>query len=313
MNIHPERPETSAVIITYKPDLRQLQSLIATLAAQCTWVFVMDNGGASPIVGNSEYLPLNVRYVDMCGNKGVGAALNRGFELAAGCGSTYVISFDQDSAPGPDMIARLVGVHEQLQAKGVKVAAVGPRFVDHRGGTVIEYPFMRLKSGWPRAVRCGDSSRLVESDLLITSGCLVSLAAYRGIGPFDAGMYVDMTDVEWCFRATFRGFRLYGVCCVTMSHEVGLGKLRTVFGVALLSYSPVRRYYAARNSVHLLRSPYVRRMWKVRMLGGLIARWILLPLAPESGHGRLSEWRMFSKGIWEGLRSVSGPEARHDQ
>ena len=304
--------DVCAVVVAYKPAPAQLVSLIRSLAAQCGDVLVIDNGGAAAICATEPDWPEQVACVAMAGNAGLGAALNRGFALARDRGARYVISFDQDSAPRTGTVSGLLHAHQTLTDKGQRVAAVGPRFVDDRYGGVGAFPFMRLVRGWPRAIGCSGGAEFVETDFLITSGCLVSLSAYETVGEFDVGMFVDCTDVEWGFRANSMGFKLYGVCSVTMRHELGLGESATILGLTILSYSPVRRYYQARATVRLLQLPHVPWAWKLRMSMGLMGRWIFLPFRRSTLSWR-GEWRMYGKGIWAGLRGVRGGISDYDE
>jgi rhamnosyltransferase len=298
------------VVIAYRPTAAQLNSLVSALQGQCHTVLVMDNGGARAALSGGWAQDRAVQCVDMNGNAGLGAALNRGFELGRQMGRSFVVSFDQDSAPPPGMIEELAKAYHNMIVQGVPLAAVGPRFVDHRLGRSFEYPFLRLRRGWVRALRCAtdaDSNALVETDFLITSGCMIGMAAYDAIGAFDVDMFVDCTDMEWGFRATSRGYRLYGVCAAIMSHELGSGGTTKIMGLTQLGYSPVRRYYYARNNVRLLWLSHLAAGWKFRLAVGVLARALLLPLAPRSRQGLRREWLMFMRGVWDGLKRVGGP------
>jgi rhamnosyltransferase len=298
--------KVAAIIVAYLPAPAQIGRLIAALVIECEIVYVMDNGGGREAITDSLRTHPSVRIVDMNGNRGIGEALNLGFQMAKMAGVTYVATFDQDSQPPEGLAGALVKATEQIASDGVRVAAVGPQTVDIRSGTRVEHRFMRRQMGWPAAVKYTSASNYIDVDFLITSGCLISLAAYEVVGPFDGELFVDCTDMEWCFRARARGFQLYGVHSTSMPHELGNGANARVMGITLLGHSPVRRYYYARNTVRLLKLSHVAAGWKVRMLAGLAARIVLLPIVTKFAPGWSKDWLMLARGTFDGIAGAGG-------
>jgi rhamnosyltransferase len=299
--------QTAAIIVAFGPDELQINKLISVLAHECKAVYVMDNGGGRDAITGAPQTDAKMHIVDMGGNRGVGEALNRGFRLAAAAGFDYVTTFDQDSEPAAGQIASLISAMEALASTGNNVAAVGPRIVDVRGAKRLDHPFMHRRIGWPTAARCAGDPKYIETDYLITSGSVISMSAYSGVGQYDPDFFVDYTDMEWCFRALSRGYRLFGICSVTMSHELSTGVSASALGITILGYSPIRRYYYARNVVLLLRQSHVAAGWKARLLIGLIGRVLLLPAAVKFSSGWTSHWSMLVRGIADGITGVRGP------
>jgi rhamnosyltransferase len=304
--------QTAAIIVAFGPDPFQISRLIGVLARECEAVYVMDNGGGRDAISLSTEIEAVMHIVDMGGNRGLGEALNRGFRLAAAAGFDYVTTFDQDSEPAPGQVKDLVSAIQELKSTGRNVAAVGPRIVDRRHARLTEHSFMRRRIGWPIAADCAAGTRYIESDFLITSGALISVAAYEEIGEYDANLFVDYTDMEWCFRALTRGYRLYGICAVTMSHELSSGMSARVFAMTILNYSPIRRYYYARNALLLCRRSHVALGWRARLLAGLFGRVLLLPIAVRFSRGWTSDWLMLIRGMGDGLMGISGPIKRSE-
>jgi rhamnosyltransferase len=300
------RAPTAAIVVAFRPEPAQIGQLVGSLARECQAVFVMDNGGGYAALADMLESTPAVRVVDMGGNRGIGLALNRGFELALLAGSRYVITFDQDSAPPPGMPAQLADAMERLAAQGVRVAAAGPLIVDTRGAHPLQHPFMRRRSGWPRPIVCSSSSELVEADFLITSGCLISLDTYQAVGGFDTDLFIDFVDMEWCFRAQAAGYRSYGICSAVMPHELGMGNSASAFGMTVLDHSALRRYYFARNTLRVVRLPYFSMGWKVRLLLSLLGRLVLLPVVVRFRRGWFQHWRMLIRGVLDGVARVGG-------
>ena len=297
----------AAIVVAYQPVASQINRLIAVLAQECRMVYVMDNGGGRDAIANTLRTDSAVHIVDMKGNQGIGAALNLGFQLAKTAAIRYVATFDQDSEPPHGLIGGLANALEQLTSNALRVAAVGPRVVDLRNDKEFEYAFMHRRAGWPTAVRCSRQSAYVEADFLITSGCLISLEAFECVGPFDQSLFVDCTDMEWCFRARAIGYRLFGVCTAVMPHELGTGAFARALGITILGHSPLRRYYYARNTVRLAKLSHVAVGWKARMLLGLLARILLLPFAVRFASGWRKDWLMLLRGAADGMTGTGGP------
>lgn len=294
-----------AIVVAYAPDSRQINRLLAVLAVECHHVYVMDNGGGrEAVITTPETAAVSI--VDMGGNQGIGAALNRGFEMAAAAGSNFVATFDQDSEPSAGTVASLVQAFERQRSSGAKVAAVGPRTLDPRQPKGFEHAFVRRRTGWPLPVYCRNCTAHIEVDFLITSGSVVSMAAFHEVGPYDPALFVDYTDVDWCLRALARGYRLFGICPVTMPHELSSGPAASLLGMRVLNYSPIRRYYYARNALRLCRRPYVPPGWKARLFAGVIGRIVLLPIALRFARGWTSHWRMLAQGVRDGIRNQGG-------
>ena len=300
----------AAIVVAFGPDKLQINRLIRVLALECKAVYVMDNGGGEDAIEISPEIYAAIQIVDMGGNRGIGEALNHGFRLAAAAGFDYVTTFDQDSEPAVGQITALITALEDLESTGQNVAAVGPRIVDLRAAPQFEHPFMRRTIGWPTTARCTLGSKYIETDFLITSGSVISMAAYLGVGRYDPDLFVDYTDVDWCFRAQAHGYRLFGICSVTMSHELSNGLSATALGMTVLGYSPLRRYYYARNAVLLCRRSYVAIGWKARLLMGLVGRVLLLPVAVGFSAGWTNDWLMLARGLLDGFKGISGAYPR---
>lgn len=302
----PRPHSVAAIIVTYHPNIDTLEKLISVLLVDGISTIVVDNGGgreALPQLLNENGL----QFVDLGGNRGIGAAINAGIEEAQKDGVTHVVTFDQDSHPSPGMVANLVAEFDRQANLGVKIGAVGPLFVDSRQNPPLVHPFIRLGLYGSGHRYCASDTDLIAVDTLITSGCLTSLEVLSEVGLMNQDYFVDYTDIEWCFRARSRGFVLLGVCSAQMTHELGHGKSRSIFGLNLFEYSPSRRYYYARNTVSVARLSYVSLRWKLRLIAGLLLRCLTLPWAPRVHSNTLRiEVRMLFRGIWDGLRGVHG-------
>jgi rhamnosyltransferase len=170
---------------------------------------------------------------------------------------------------------------------------VGPEWTDHRRG---------------RHVPASDGS-VEETDFLITSGMLVPVEAYRAVGRFDEGLFIDSTDREWCFRAVHRGHRLLRISGALLSHELGdsLFSVMALPGLEFARHRPERLYYMMRNRTLLYGRRYVPASWKIKDAMRATGKFVLFSFFVSP---RFSSAQFMLKGIIDGLRGKTGPRQR---
>ena len=292
-----------AVIVTYQPELALLERVLDALLPQVGQVVIFDNGStlegfdafAEVAAGRGSTLLRSPH------NVGLATGFNRGIERARDVGTDFVLLLDQDSVLAPDAVAILLARWQELN-QTQPVAAVGAQFHDPRSGLLgafvrIGFPFNHKLIGGP--------GECIECDFLISSGCLIPIAVIDRVGAMDDALFIDNIDLDWSFRATAQGLRLYGVCDACMQHRIGddLRPSRWIRTGALI-HSPARLYYMMRNRVLLYRRRETPLKWiaqDVPRLFGKLARMSLL-VAP-----RVRNLRAMCRGLWDGLRGRSGP------
>lgn len=271
----PNATPLAAVVVGYFPSFSVLDALLLTLLDQVGLVIFVDNGGGKEYLASCPVEKGKVEYLDLHGNEGLGRALNEGFKIAVSRGFDFVATFDQDSSPPSLMMAGLLDAHYRLQEKGIKCAAVGPRFYDSREGKKHKFPLYKQVGGTITALpQLDETLGLFDVDVLITSGMLVNAEAWKEGIAYNPGLFVDYTDTDWCFRARAAGFKLFVCPNQEMGHALSDAPPIRLFGLNFLRYSPVRRYYYFRNTIFFIRQPYVSWAWKGRLLMGLGVRFI---------------------------------------
>ena len=288
----------AAIVVTYRPGIATLQALLDALVPQVDRIWLVDNASAN----TAEIRDLaEARGIDLVANPanlGVGAALNQGIAAARAAGCDHVLLMDQDSLPAPDMVARL---REALQSDRERLAAVGPTHVDARTGHAA--PFVRIRFPFNHKLRPA-AGIVVDCDFLITSGCLVPMRAIDAIGGMDAGLFIDNVDLEWCFRAKARGYRLAGVADARMEHRIG-DSLHWRPGGRAIVHGPSRLYTIMRNRVLLYRRAGTPGRWIAQDIPRAILKFLgfSLVVAP-----RLDNLRAMSRGVRDGLAGLEGPD-----
>lgn len=227
------------VIPTFQPEpsllirLQELQKSVDLLvvsddASHCTSDPVLAAAAAE-----------NVTVIRHAHNRGIARGLNDGLRLAADCGASWLLTVDQDTDLEEGHVSRLLDDAHARAATGVRVGAIGvPMIVDESG--VMQIP------GHPTAV--GD-----ETEELIQTGTLWSVAALQEIGGFDESLGIDAVDAAACLRLRENG---YSVCLAqgtSVRHRIGAARIVRVFGreAMITGHSPERRTTMLRNRLRL--------------------------------------------------------------
>ena len=295
-----------AVVVTYHPD-DAFEVRLGMIIRECSRVIVVDNS-ADPAVGHA--LALACRRFG-CGlrvnasNLGLAAALNRGFDELHRESCQWAVAFDQDSSPGPGMLAAL-----QMCAAGTcptsSMAIVGANWTDEARPSrpsrhLRAHPACRLMFQRVPAIQ-----DLQDVTCVITSGTLFHLPTWRALGGFDESLFLDLVDTEFCLRARKRGHRVAVAARARLQHRRGAKRpVRFLWMTVWPAFMPPERLYGLfRNRVLLWRS----HLWTA-------PHWALFELVHAikvSAEIVLLEDRKLAKlegclrGTWAGLRGRRG-------
>ena len=278
--IIPAQSGSSAVVVTYNPDITALLKLVSQLNKETDFL-VIDNGSvgidelASSIMGYRRCIEL----IRLNENEGLAKALNRGINWARSRNYEYVFLFDQDSILCDLFIARMVDAHiEASRFSENGIAAIGPRIINPQ--TMRQAPFKLFSKIFWRSDRSfADQGEYFIADFLITSGSLLTLKSIDEVGNMKESYFIDNIDLEWCFRAKSLGFDLVGTDVAVLYHAIGERSSNPLVKAGLLAqHNPSRTYYSSRNRIHLYGAAYSPLGWKLRDMirFTLKASWLLI-------------------------------------
>ena len=293
--------EVCAVFVCFYPDFELFHSALLALSGQVGKIVVVNNGADAQI---EQWLNSNdVVHLNYQKNLGVATAHNKGIEWAASHDFKYVMLMDQDSIATPDMVAAMAVSAKQLALEGIKYAAIGPRIVSMKTGE--SHPMIRL--GLISNTRPYDDAmnKAMEVDILISSGTLIPLEVINEIGNMNEGLFIDNVDIEWCFRARHKGYKLYIEPNAVLRHNLGdsTKKIWLLGNMPMVLHKPVRLYYMMRNRILLYSLAHTPAIWIVHDVFRVIAKFLIFSLLISP---RKNNSMMMLKGIVDGIRGVKG-------
>lgn len=293
----------SAIIVTFNPDMKLLLQQYKSVCSQVNYIVYVDNGSSNfyeykKAIEEVTLVSNDIRFIRNEHNMGLGYAHNQGIRMAKELKAQAVLILDHDSVLRSEFVKSLLFAMKKLLAENVKLAAVGPIYINEK--TKEQYPITRY---WgPFVKRLKPEKQLVEASVLISSGTLIPINILDIVGGMDENLFVDYIDIEWSYRVRSMGYKLYVVPSAIMNHQIG-DKRIPVFGRMVSMHSPLRRYYLSRNSIYMLKCPYVSWGYKLREFTFNIFRVIIFTLYSSDK----SKYLKYSfRGILDGIKGRYG-------
>ncbi len=277
-----------AAVVTFNPDLEQLRKLNEALQNQVEVILWLDNASSNQAEVNQLIQGFNQPAILNCENLGLAAAYNQAASYAVAHEYTHIILFDQDSIPSVNMIGELLHGLNLLSSE--PVACVGPNYYDVKAQGSL--PFVTLK-GLSFKRQKMDNQTFVETDHLISSGCLIPLNVLNTVGGFKEELFIDFIDIEWCLRARLHGLKSFGIVNAQMAHNIGENSLK-IFNKNVCIHSPFRLYYQFRNQLWMIKQTQFSKQFRlaltIRMCKLLILFTVFVP-------DRMTNLKFIAKGL----------------
>lgn len=217
----------SAVIVCYNPDGGTLKMCLDSIIAQVDVVIIVDNSVSSKWKLPPEFLDKKVHIIRNNENLGIAKALNIGCAMSISLSCDYAYTLDQDSVSPAGIIADLTQGFLQHKNAGI----IAPAYESYRNMN-------------------GEKDKVCKVNHVICSGSLMSLEAYSRIGGFLNDLFIDMVDVEYCWRLRKNGYYILQDGRFVLNHRLGdsLIEKKILFKkIYYASHNPLRTYYYARN------------------------------------------------------------------
>ncbi|MBU0661741.1 glycosyltransferase family 2 protein [Patescibacteria group bacterium] len=293
----------AAVIVTYFPDADAIENL-KQVSGLCDTVVVIDN---TPEKMMRRFPDLkNITVWKSAENVGLASALNIGMKLATKQGVENVFLFDQDSRPPHHYFQDMLNFKSRMNSNPHSYAFYVPNFYDRNSKTFATFPLLGRFS--LRHVTCEGMPSLTDNLALIaiTSGMLITVSAYKKIGPFRDDYLIDFIDNEYCLRANKLGYSIAVNCDLILDHAVGQRSVKKFHGLTIKPnhHAPIRRYYIFRNGIRTtIDYFYPYPCYAILMMARLTHEILSIVLYEESKYRKI---RALILGIYHGLTGRMG-------
>jgi rhamnosyltransferase len=291
----------AVVVVTYYPDIIQLDAMMQVLMNDCAHFILVDNASANAPFSELQYASDNVIEILLPENQGVGHAQNHGIRKAMELGASHVLLLDQDSLPGVNMISSLLEYEQALLQRQVRVAAVAPQLIESK--TDKKIPLITFRFGLKRRLVTDAKLLSIQCFSLVASGMLIRVSVLEDVGLMNGGLFIEYVDVEWCCRALAQGFLCHATGAASMRHDLGDEKIHVAKSFSIPMHQPIRHYYTMRNAIFMLRQKGVPTYWKINDFARTLAGFALFSFF---GRPRTQQIRYMCVGLWHGLKGVTG-------
>jgi glycosyltransferase involved in cell wall biosynthesis len=268
-------------------------------------IVIVDNASTDATLDRT--FPKGVTVVRNLTNLGSSGAVGVGFTHAMEQEFDWTWILDADSVPEPDALENLLGFFQRLPAsQREQVSFLACRLVNGSGGDEEHRPISLTRSSFEFVSLDADAG-YCRCDCFIWSGSLFRMPAVAKIGLPSADYFIDLSELEYGYRARQLGLTGYIVNSGLLHQDVGRPPgvvTRTCrfgpFSFRLLELSPLRCYYHVRNMLYfwLYQCRPPRPLWVFRSIVHAIFYPRTFALRPVS-HGR--HLIACYRGAWDGL------------
>ena len=290
-----------AVVVTYNPEIALLSQVLGSAAPQVHGLVVVDNGSTNAQDIRPLVAQIGAHFFANPANIGIAAAQNQGIDHALAGGFTHLLLMDQDTVLASGTVADLVENLSALEQENRSIAAIGPAYYElnsRKQTRAYRADGLRLSR-----ISLAHGEHPVVSDFIIASGSLVPLSVIEKIGRFKEELFIDLVDVEWCFRAKAAGYESCLSPTAIVEHRLGSGTVH-IGSRKVAVHVPVRNYYWVRNALWLARQPYTPLAWRLYFISRSLAFLATYTTLADKRGLRL---QLMVRGIWDSLTSRLGP------
>lgn len=189
---------------------------------------VVDNSDTKNEISQLLKNDPNFIYIDMDGNKGIAAALNKGIEYLNSKNIDFALTMDQDSLFPTKYYPNILKLVNKYKTD---YSVIGLNFNLDNGGL----------------------DEIIEAPYWITSGNFVNISDFMSVGGFMNELFIDYVDFELGYKFKKNGFKICYLKDFSLKHTIGNPIEIHLFGKTYyaMNHSPIRYYYRYRNAYYL--------------------------------------------------------------
>lgn len=273
----------AAVIVTYHPNVHEVEHNISTFVDDVDMLMVWDNSETPTKFNNLIRQYPHILLSQDGQNMGLSAAYNHAIQVTRELGCTHLMTMDQDST--------------------------FENFKEYR--RQIEY----FDDSTVGIFTCPINNDIPESGYRDTticqSGSIYTMEMLHQIGGFREDLFIGMVDAEMSLRATEKGYKIYQIANCNLIQHIGSGRTINLFGhhVEVSDYGPLRHYYDSRNRILLWHEfPYdVEFNHKLNHIWSRVKVIIKIILFENN---KFSKTKAIILGTWYGFRNQPKPYSK---
>ncbi|MBE6161602.1 MAG: glycosyltransferase family 2 protein [Firmicutes bacterium] len=227
------------VVVFYNPATEALNNINSYLK-NIDKLYIVDNTPDKKLEIDNK----KIEYIPLMDNKGIAYALNVGAKRALDEGYEWILTMDQDSTFKDNALLKMIkflvklkndkSFSKQQDLSYSKIGVLSPLHLIPQ----IE----------------GQKYEDVTKPLLVmTSGNLVNLKAYKKIGGFKDWFFIDCVDFDFCLNMRNHGYEVVQLNTAKLNHSLGETQKKKIFNKTCFvgNHSATRMYYMARNRLYL--------------------------------------------------------------
>jgi len=325
---------TTMVTVTYGDRLRFLEESVRRALADegVSRVIIVSNASTSPLATLEQRWPGLVRIIRLPENTGSANGFAVGIKAALDDGADYLWLMDDDNAPQPGALAKLVATREQLRRslamadfallsfRSVLHNDIGrslpPALLFARSGSFFGFHLLDLPSklwarrSWGRSSVPLSLPELIPLQRAPYGGFYCHRLVYERIGLPNQDLILYGDDSELTARLVTGGGKIFLVSGSRVDDLEPSCNDKSRFGsaanVLLSDNSAFRAFYSARNHAYLEARTGEHKM--VRAVNRLAYLSLLLVMA--LWQGRLKRYRLFHEAVSRGEAGDLGFDVR---
>ncbi|EHK2853230.1 glycosyltransferase [Vibrio parahaemolyticus] len=229
----------SVVIVTYNPKDALFRFVDELAKIKGVQIIIVDNASSS---FDFSSMIDKVKLIKLKCNKGIAKAQNIGVEHS---NNNEIFFFDQDSFISAQSLVDIV--EYKKTSKLVKLGVIAP-FVDK---LVIKQKYIY-----------DESNLYIDTDIIQSSGSLVSKDVYLSIGGMNEKLFIDCVEYDFNFRLRESGYKNLILKNIRMRHEFGKPGI-TRNKKEYVRHIPMRYFYSSRNGMFLAKQKYTPRQYRM--------------------------------------------------
>ncbi len=221
----------AGTVILFNPDQKDVIKNINSYLKYIDKLYLIDNSSIDN-QGLFTNIDNKIEYVWNKGNLGIAAGLNIAARKAIDDGFSWLLTMDQDSQFKDESLLYLEEYIETNFDQNQNIAIVSP------------FHETVLSSG-----NRPDSESVDKPIIVMTSGNLINLNAYKKINGFKDWYFIDCVDFDYCLNLVRNKYEIHQVNKAILLHELGDTVKKKLFSKTYFcdNHSHIRRYYIVRN------------------------------------------------------------------